>query len=149
MSYLSRETAPKEKTGEGEIARGSIRLEHLHSSLFLELQKIALHTHQGASSSTLPPVATPYVVRGFVPSERVERGVATWSGGAANSGGFTVYFDTAFESAPTIVATLSNASDAYYRYTIDNVSTTSFMFRWNDTLGTSSNIEINYMAIGR
>lgn len=149
MTYLSQETAPKAKTGPGDIAQGSISIEHLSPGLFLELQKVALHTHEGQVSSILPANATPEVIRGYNTYERVEHYTVTWTGDAASSASVALTFGTEFGEAPTVVAIATGRSGADVKVTTSTVTTTGCTLYWKIDSGTVTEVKINVLVIGR
>lgn len=149
MSYLETEVAPKERTGSPDIERGSIKLEHLSAELFLELKNIALHTHQGVVSNTLPRVATPYMLKGFIPGERVESTTVTWTGGAASTGSLVVTFNVEFQTTPTVVVVPTGEADATLRVSLGAVSTTGVTIYWAKSAGTDTSIDFDIIVIGK
>lgn len=150
MSYLQFNTLPKAVTQSGDIGKGQVSLEHVNPPLFLQLQLVKLHTHEGSDSRTLSSDATPDVVRGYRPKEREEHGTATWSGGAAASGSVSLTFGTAFQEAPDVFAIPSGQSDANIQVTIGTTTTSGTTIFWkNDTGSTSTSVPINWLAKGR
>lgn len=108
--YMTFESLPKSLTKSSDIGKGQVTLGHFDPALFLELQLVKLHTHQGSDSRSLEASATPYMVKGYRPSEREEHGVATWTGGASTSGSVILTFGTAFKEAPDVFVTNQNGS---------------------------------------
>src|SRR3990167_9696567 len=111
--YLQFKTTPKGVTEGADIGSGQIELRHVHPAFFLEMQLIKLHTHEGSDSRKLDAEATPYVIRGFQANERIERGTATWTGGAAAAGSIALTFGTVFNSAPTVFVTIYSGNSNY------------------------------------
>lgn len=104
MGYLEFETQPKGKTTGGDIGRGQIDLPHLGAALFLELQLVKLHTHQGAESRILLAAATPEMVKGYKVKEREEHGIVTWAG-SGTAGSVSLSFGIPFKEIPDVLVT--------------------------------------------
>lgn len=148
MGYLTFKTTPKAVTEGGDIGSGQIELRHIHPAFFLEMQLIKLHTHEGADSRKLDAEATPYMVRGFYAHERVEHGVATWTGSASASGSVALTFGTVFTAAPNVFA-IVQSGDSNYTIGIGTPTTTGVSIFWEDlTSTTHTNLSIGWIAIG-
>lgn len=146
--YLQFKTTPKAVTEGGDIGSGQIELRHVHPAFFLEMQLIKLHTHEGADSRKLDPEATPYMVRGFYASERVEHGTATWTGEAAAAGSVALTFGTVFTVAPTVFAVIQSGN-SNYSIGIGTPTTTGVTIYWEDlTAATHTSLVIGWIAIG-
>lgn len=148
MSYLERELTPKEQTTKDVIAPGSIELRHLSPALFLELQLIKLHNHLGTNSAKLSRAATPNVIAGQAPLERMEHGTASWSGGAASSGSVTLTFGSTFKAVPTVVVTAEHTA-ATITVVVDSITTSQCVIRWSISSGTLTALDLNWLAVGR
>lgn len=149
MGYLEFKTTPKAVTESGDIGSGQVELKHIHPALFLELQLIKLHTHEGSDSRKLDPEATPYMVRGFQSTERIEHGTATWTGTAAAAGSVALTFGTAFLSAPTVFVTIYSGNSNYSVGT-GTPTTTGVTIYWEDmTAATHTSLAIGWIAVGR
>lgn len=150
MSYLSANLLPKALTQKGDIDKGQVALEHIDPALFLQLQLVKLHTHQGSDSRRLDSDATPEMVRAYRPKEREEHGVATWTGGASASGSVALTFGTAFSEVPDVFAIVSGQSDANKQVTTSTPTVTGVTLYWkNDTGVTSTSVPITWLAKGR
>ena len=147
--YLSRETAPKERTGSQEIEAGSIKLMHLSPELFLELQKISLHTHEGTISVPLPASSTPESIRGYNTGERMEHYEITWTGAAAGAASVALTFGTAFGSAPNVVAMASGRASADIKVTSNAITSAGCTLYWKLDSGTATEVKLNVIVIGR
>lgn len=149
MGYLKFETTPKSFTKGSDIGSGQIELRHVHPAFFLELQLIKLHTHEGSDSRRLDPEATPGVIRGFQMNERVEHGVATWTGTASAAGSVTLSFGTVFNSVPTISVVVANGS-SNFTIGIATPTTDGVTIYWEDlTAATHTSLNIHWIALGR
>lgn len=149
MSYLELETSPKEQTSGSSIAPGSIKMRHLSPELFLEIQLIKIHNHQGVNSLRLEKAATPSMVAGYMPGERVEHGVATWTGSAAGSGSIVLTFGEAFKEAPEVFAIPQGRSSVDVYVTTNTPSQTGVTIYWALGAGTATSMPISWLAIGR
>jgi len=147
--YLKFKVTPKAVTEGGDIGSGEIQLKHVHPAFFLELQLIKLHTHEGSDSRTLDPEATPGMVRGFQTKERVEHGVATWTGSASATGSINLTFGTVFTEAPEVFVTIQSGN-ADYSVGTGTPTTTGANIYWEDmTAATHTSLNIGWIALGR
>lgn len=150
MGYLDNNLKPKGLTTGSDISKGAIGLPNIDPPLFLQLQLIKLHTHQGSDSRTLGFEATPEVVRGYRPREREEHGVATWTGAAAASGSIVLTFGTGFQEVPDVFATPSGKSNANIQVTGSTPTATGVTLYWkDDTAATHTSVPITWLAKGR
>lgn len=148
-NYGSFEFAPKSFTRGQDIGRGQISVGNVDPSFFLELSLIKRHTHTGVDSLKLTAEAVPQNIRGFQTNERIERGVAAWTGGASDDGSLSVTFGVPFVTAPTILLTPADGS-ADYSVAVGSVTVTGCVFYWKDnTAATHTAVNINYLIIGR
>lgn len=148
MSYLQFNLLPKSLTQAGDIGRGQVDLTHLNPALFLQMQLVKLHTHEGSDSRTLRAAATPEMVKGYVPQEREEHGVAGWSGSAAASGSIALTFGTPFLSAPEVFAI--NQTSINIQVSTGAPGTTGVTIYWKDDTGsTHTSVNIAWLAKGR
>jgi len=149
MGYLQFKTTPKAVTEGGDIGSGQVELRHVHPAFFLEMQLIKLHTHEGSDSRKLDAEATPYVIRGFQANERIERGVATWTGSASASGSIVLTFGTVFNSAPQVFVTIQSGN-SNYTIGINTPTTSQVTIYWEDlTANTHTSLNVGWIAIGR
>jgi hypothetical protein len=147
--YLQFKTTPKAVTEGGDIGSGQVELRHMHPAVFLEMQLIKLHTHEGSDSRKLDAEATPYVVRGFQASERIEHGTATWTGSASAAGSVALTFGTTFAIAPTVFVTVADGS-SNFSIGIGVPTTTGVTIYWEDlTAATHTSLDIQWIVIGR
>lgn len=147
--YLQFKTKPKAVTEGSDIGSGQIELRHVHPAFFLELQLIKLHTHEGSDSRKLDPEATPGMIRGFQTSERVEHGIATWTGSAAAAGSVALTFGTVFTSVPTVFVTVADGS-SNFSVGIATPTITGVTIYWEDlTATTHTTLDIHWVALGR
>lgn len=150
MTYLSGNLLPKALTQGPDIAKGQIGVDKVDPGMFLQLQLIKLHTHQGSDSRTLEAEATPEMVKAYAPREREEHGVATWTGSAAASGSIALTFGTAFKVAPEVYAIPSGQSNANKQVTTSTPTTTGVTLYWkDDTAATTTSVPITWLAKGR
>lgn len=149
MGYLDQDLNPKGLTTGAEIAEGSIELRHLSAPLFLELQNIRLHNHEGSVSKRLGPNAVPENLAGYSTYERVEHYKATWTGSASSSGGLAVTFNKEFRNAPTVIAIGTGRASADLRVTTNTVTTTGCTVYWALSSGTATSIDLHIMVIGK
>lgn len=150
MGYLQFNTLPKALTQKGDVGKGQIALEHIDPALFLQLQLVKLHTHQGSDSRTLTAESTPQVVRSYRPKEREEHGVATWTGSAAASGSIALTFGTPFQEAPDVFAIVSGVANANKQVTTSTPTTTGVTLYWkDDTAATATSVPVTWLAKGR
>ena len=146
--YLQFKTTPKAVTEGGDIGSGQIELRHVHPAFFLEMQLIKLHTHEGADSRKLDPEATPYMVRGFYASERIEHGIGTWTGTASAAGSVALSFGTVFGAAPAVFASIQSGN-SNFSIGIGTPTTTGVSIFWEDlTAATHTSLNIGWLAIG-
>jgi hypothetical protein len=149
MSYLSLETAPKEQTSGSSIADGSVKMRHLSPELFLEIQLIKLHNHEGVTSVRLGKNASPYSIAGYQPTERVEHGVAVWTGVAAGSASVALTFGKAFRDTPEVFVTVQGRSSVDCYVTTNTPTTTGVTIYWALGSGTETQVDLTWLAIGR
>lgn len=148
--YGAFEFSQKGYTRGSDIGRGQIGLPHVNPPLFLEIRLIKTHTHSGVDSLSLKSEATPEMIRGFKTRERVERGIATWTGGAASSGSIDLTFGAAFQEAPTVLVTVSGVVNADIQVTISDPTATGVTIYWkDDTASTHTEVDIQYFIVGR
>lgn len=89
------------------------------------------------------------MVRGYRPSEREERGTATWTGAAAASGSVALTFGTAFLEAPTVFLTGSDG-DIDLQFTVGSITTSGCTLYWkDDTAANHTEVNIQYLVKGR
>lgn len=149
MGYLDLQLLPKGLTGGSDVAGGQIALRHLNPPLFLELQLVKLHSHQGADSRQLPAGATPEMVRGYTPREREEHGVAEWTGSASATGSLTLTFAQPFLSAPDVFVTAQDGNANIIVGTNTPVATEVTIY-WRDATGSNhTTLDIAWLAKGR
>lgn len=147
--YGSFEFAQKSYTRGSDIGKSQIGLPHLNPPLFLELKLIKSHTHTGVDSVKLKSAATPEMIRGFKTEEREERGIATWTGGAAASGSVVLTFGTAFLEAPTVIA-ISGEGDADLQVAVGSITASQCTLFWkDDTAATWTSVRIQYLIKGK
>lgn len=150
MVYLDNNLKPKALTQGSDISKAAVSLEHIGPALFLQLQLVKLHTHQGSDSRTLDSSASPEMVKGYRPLEREEHGVATWTGGAAASGSIALTFGTAFKEAPSVIVSVSGVANANKQTTTGASATTGVTIYWKDDTGaTATSVPITWIAKGR
>lgn len=149
MGYLDFETKSKALTRGDDIGKGQLDLKHLGPSLFLQLQMVQLHTHRGAESQLLSAESTPEMVRAYRPTEREEHGVATWTGGASNTGSLSLTFGTAFTEVPDVFCSIQDGT-ANILVQTGVPTATGVTFYWKDTTGaTHTSLPICWIAKGR
>lgn len=147
--YLSQNLQPKSLTTAGDLGTGQVETRHVSPPLFLELQLIKLHTHEGTDSAQLGAGATPEMVRGFSPREREEHGVAPWAGGASATGSIALTFATPFLVAPQVYITAQDASGNIITGT-SVPTTTGVTIYWRDATGaTHTTMNLAWLAKGR
>lgn len=147
--YGSFEFAQKGYTRGSDVGKGQIGLPHLNPPLFLELKLIKIHTHSGVDSTKLKAESTPEVVRGFKTSERMERGIATWTGGASASGSIALTYGAAFQEAPTVLVTCAqNNINIQVATNTPTASTVTILWK-DDTAATHISVAITYCIIGK
>ena len=149
MPYLGLETSPKEQTSGNSIAGGSIKMRHLSPELFLEIQLIKIHNHEGVNSLRLNRAATPNVVAGYQPYERVEHGVAQWTGSASSSGSVALTFGTPFKDIPEVFVTVQGRTTVDCYTTTNTPTPTGVTIYWALGAGTATAIDLTWIAIGR
>ena len=149
MAYLDLETAPKEQTSGNSIAGGSIKMRHLSPELFLEIQLIKIHNHEGVNSLRLSKSATPGMVAGYQPYERVEHGVVVWTGAASGSGSVALTFGKAFKDVPEVFITVQGRASVDCYTTTNTPTTTGVTIYWALGTGTATSISLTWMALGR
>lgn len=143
------EALPKSLTKSGDIGKGQVTLGHFDPALFLELQLVKLHTHKGSDSRVLEASATPYMVKGYRPSEREEHGVATWTGNASTSGSVILTFGTAFKEAPDVFVT-SQDGNADILVGTDTPDAQGVTLYWRDAdAATHTSLALCWIAKGR
>ena len=147
--YMSLETSSKEQTSGNSIAGGSIKMRHLSPELFLELQLIKIHNHEGVNSLRLKRAATPEAVAGYQPYERVEHGVAQWTGSASGSGSVALTFGTAFKDVPEVFVTVQGRASVDCYTTTNTPTTTGVTIYWALGTGTATAINLTWLALGR
>lgn len=147
--YLSQDLKGKAQTTGPDIADGSIELNHLSASLFLELQNIRLHTHEGSVSKRLGINAVPQAIAGYTSYERIEHYKATWTGTSASAGGVAITFDKVFKSAPTVVVTGTGRSGADLVVSTNDVTTSGVTVYWALTSGSATEIDIDVLVVGK
>ena len=147
--YGNFEFAQKSYTRGQDVGRGQLGLPHLNPPLFLEIRLVKTHTHTGVDSQRLRAEATPEMLRGFQTNERIERGTATWAGGAASSGSVVLTFGTPFSSAPMVQVT-PRSDDGLIVVGIGSKSATGVTIYWTDYSGaTHTSMPLEYLAVGR
>lgn len=147
--YLSTNLLPKSVTTASDIGSGQVETRALSAPLFLELQLIKLHTHEGTDSTQLRAAATPEMVRGFSPKEREEHGVVTWSAAASATGSIALTFATPFLEAPEVYVTAQDANGNIIVGT-SVPTTTGVTIYWRDATGTThTSMNIAWLAKGR
>lgn len=147
--YGNFEFAQKGYTRGSDVGRGQLGLPHLNPPLFLEIRLVKTHTHTGVDSQKLRAEATPEMLRGFQTSERIERGVANWAGGAASAGSVVLTFGTAFSVAPTVIITARDGSGNIVVGT-GSKTTTGVTIYWTDySAATHTTMILEYLIIGR
>lgn len=149
MSYLDLETSPKEQTSGSSIAPGSIKMRHLSPELFLEIQLIKIHNHEGVNSLRLYKSATPSMIAGYQPGERVEHGVAQWTGGAAGSGSVALTFGQVFKDIPEVFAIVQGRASVDCFVTTNTPTQSGVTIYWALNAGSATAIDITWIAIGR
>lgn len=147
--YLSQNLQPKALTSSPDIGRGQVETQHVSAPLFLELQLIKLHTHQGTDSAQLQAEATPEMVRGFTPREREEHGAVSWAGGASATGSIALTFASPFLIAPQVWITSQDSSGNIITGT-SVPTTTGVTIYWRDATGaTHTTMNLAWLAKGR
>jgi len=147
--YGSFEFAQKGFTRGSDVGKGQLGLPHLDPPLFLELKLIKIHTHTGVDSSRLKAEAVPEVVRGYKTQERMERGIAIWTGSASASGSIVLTYGAAFQEAPTVLVTCAQ-NDVNIQVGTNTPTATQVTILWkNDTAATHTSVAITYCIIGR
>lgn len=147
--YLQFDTTPKPLTTKEGIGRGQVDLPALSPPLFLELQLVKLHTHEGSDSRQLKAKATPEMVRGYRPSEREEHGVVTWEGASAASGSVVLAFATSFLEAPEVFVTPQSGT-ANIIVGTGTPTTSGVTIYWKDnTATTHTAMPLAWLAKGR
>jgi hypothetical protein len=147
--YGSFEFSQKGFTRGSDIGKGQLGISHLNPPLFLEFKLIKLHTHGGVDSQNLKAEATPEVIKGFKYNERIERGIATWTGAASASGSVALTYGVPFNEAPTVIVCPS-ANDVAIVVSTNTPTTTGVTILWNDyTAATHTSVPITYLIIGR
>lgn len=147
--YLSQQLKPKALTGDADIGSGELALRHLNPALFLELQLIKLHTHQGTDSATLKAAATPEMVRGYGLRQREEHGVAQWSGGASATGSIVLTFAQPFLEIPEVYIT-PQTGNANIIVGTGTPTTAGVTIYWRDaTATTHTSLNLAWLAKGR
>lgn len=147
--YLGLETSPKEQTSGNSIAGGSMKMRHLSPELFLEVQLIKIHNHEGVNSLRLNKAATPSMVAGYQPYERIEHGVAVWTGGAADSGSVALTFGTAFKDIPEVFVTVQGRASVDVYVTTNTPTSTGVTIYWALGAGTATQMDLTWIAVGR
>ncbi len=148
--YLDNNLKPKGLTTGPDIARGAVGLPNIDPPLFLQLQLVKLHTHQGSDSRSLGAGATPEMVKGYRPKEREEHATSTWTGGAAASGSIELTFGTPFQEVPDVLAMVSGQSGANLQVTCSTPTKTGVILYWkDDTASTHTSVPITWLAKGR
>jgi hypothetical protein len=147
--YGAFEFAQKGYTRGSDIGKGQMGISHMNPPLFLEFKLIKLHTHGGVDSQKLGAEATPEAVKGFKYNERIERGVATWAGGASASGSVALTFGVPFNEAPTVIV-VPAANDVNIQVGTNMPTETGVTILWkDDTAGGHTSVPITYLVIGR
>lgn len=147
--YGAFEFAQKGYTRGSDIGKGQISISHINPPLFLQIQLVKLHTHGGVDSQKLTASATPEVIKGFKNEERIERGMATWTGGASASGSIALTFGVPFSEAPTVIA-IPATNDVNVQVAINTPSATGVTILWkDDTVTGHTSVPISYLIIGR
>lgn len=148
--YGNFEFSPKAYTRGNDIGKGQVGIPNVNPPFFLELRLIKGHTHTGVDSLVLSSDATPQMLKGYTPRERVERGTATWTGAAAASGSVALTYGTAFLSAPTVYVIASGVSAANIIVAIATPSATGVTIYWRDESGaTHTSVDLMYLIMGK
>lgn len=148
--YGNFEFSPKAYTRGNDIGKGQVGIPNVNPPFFLELRLIKGHTHTGVDSLVLSSDATPQMLKGYTPRERVERGTAQWTGGAAASGSVALTYGTAFLSAPTVLVIAAGQSTAYVNVTVGTPTTTGVTIYWRDLNGTThTSVDLAYIIMGK
>lgn len=147
--YLNFQLKGKQQTTKDDIGGGQVDLPALSPGLFLELQTVKLHDHEGANSRPLRAAATPEMVRGYQPQEREEHGTATWSGGASASGSIALTFANQFREAPNVFVT-ARGGNANIIVGIGAPTVNGVTIYWkDDTAATHTSLDFSWIAKGR
>jgi hypothetical protein len=147
--YGNFEFSQKSYTRGSDIGKGEVGVGHLNPSLFLQMQLIKLHTHGGVDSQRLHSEATPEMVKGFKSEERIERGIATWSGGSSSSGSVALTYGVAYNEAPTVMV-VPATNDVNVQVATNTPTSTGVTILWKDDTGAGhTSVPITYLIIGR
>lgn len=148
--YGQFEYAPKPYTRGQDVGKGQIGLPNVAPPFFLEIRLIKTHTHTGVDSPTLTPEATPYVPRAYKTYEREEHAIASWTGGSASSGSFTLTYGNPFREAPTVIVVSSGEANANVVCAVGTPGLTSVTVYWKDTAGNNHTaLNFQYLIKGK